>query len=239
MADVFAKHREVEAGTAKKNSIGRQNLVETLAHVGVLFQRADQLDRDAQLEQVAFIEDHLRRVMMESFEGEVYAVIGKTWDDKSRRSVGRLYDRRVAPLIRIGRLHGHITPDEVRRRFDQISDNVVAARGAKVAADGWNAWKDASDDLKTAAGDITELRKEMAAAVDAAAATWRWVLGIGLAIVLAIASHFAWPRDKEIVRVPVRVSPAPSSRHSTVAPKRGDAKTLAQSKSAGRDGSGR
>jgi hypothetical protein len=60
LADVLVRHRKVEAATGEKNVIGRQNLVEALAHVGVLFARAPELDRDKQLEQVAFLGDHLR-----------------------------------------------------------------------------------------------------------------------------------------------------------------------------------
>jgi len=98
LADVLERHRKVETLTGEKNVIGRQNLVEALAHLSILFARAKELDRDEQLEQVAFLGDHLRRVMMESFEVEVYATIGAHWDDENPKSVGRRYDAAAAPL---------------------------------------------------------------------------------------------------------------------------------------------
>ena len=80
LRDVLDRHMSVEKLTGEKNVIGRQNLVEAFAHLAVLFARAPELDRDKQLEQVAYLADHLRRVMMESFELEVYVTIGDAWD---------------------------------------------------------------------------------------------------------------------------------------------------------------
>jgi hypothetical protein len=133
------RHRRVETLTGEKNVIGRQNLVEAFAHLSVLFAQAPELDRDKQLEQVAFLGDHLRRVMMESFELEleVYVTIVDAWDDRSPNSIGRRYDSLAAPLIRL--------------------------------ADGdWAAWTSAADDLEEAATKMKVLKREMGAAVDAA-----------------------------------------------------------------------
>lgn len=168
LADVLVRHRRVEVLTGEKNVVGRQNLVEALAHLGTLFARAPELDRDKQLEQVAFLGDHLRRVMMESFELEVYVTIGALWDDKSRKSIGRRYDAIAAPQIRRAKLLGHITPEEVEQRFDEITDDVVAARRAKIADEDWTAWTNAADDIERAAQRLKALRREMGAAVDAA-----------------------------------------------------------------------
>lgn len=170
LADVLTRHRRVEALTGERNIIGRQNLVEALAHVGTLFARAAELDRDKQLEQVAFLGDHLRRVMMESFEKEVYVAIAALWDDTSAASIGRLYDSFAAPKIRKGRLLGHLTPTEVDERFDATVDNIVAARRSKIADEDWEAWTAAADEFETAAKEIKQLKREMGAAVDAARA---------------------------------------------------------------------
>lgn len=168
LADVLVRHRRVETLTGEKNVIGRQNLVEALAHLGVLFARAPELDRDKQLEQVAFLGDHLRRVMMESFEVEVYVTIGAAWNPEDPKSVGRQYDAIAAPRIRQGKLLSHITPEEVETRFDQLSDDIVQARRAKIADEDWSAWTDAADDLEAAAHKMRKLKREMGAAVDAA-----------------------------------------------------------------------
>jgi hypothetical protein len=74
----------------------------------------------------------------------------------------------AAPLIRTGKLFGHITPEEVQERFDALTDDIVAARRAKVADGDWNAWTDAADDLEKAAEKMKALKREMGAAVDAA-----------------------------------------------------------------------
>lgn len=168
LADVLVRHRRVETLTGEKNVIGRQNLVEALAHLGTLFARAPELDRDKQLEQVAFLGDHLRRVMMESFEVEVYVTIADAWDDGSPDSIGRRYDAVAAPLINEKRLVGHITPDEVRGRFDALTDDIVEARRAKIADGDWIDWTRAADDLESAATKMKALKREMGAAVDAA-----------------------------------------------------------------------
>lgn len=168
LKDVLERHRRVETLTGERNVIGRQNLVEALAHLSVLFARAPEFDRDKQLEQVAFLGDHLRRVMMESFELEVYVTIADAWDENSRDSVGRRYDALAAPLIRSKKLLGHITPDEVQQRFDALTEDIVHARRAKIADGDWSAWTDAADDLENAAKKMKALKREMGAAVDAA-----------------------------------------------------------------------
>jgi hypothetical protein len=170
LADVLIRHRRVESITGERNIIGRQNLVEALAHVGTLFARAPELDRDKQLEQVAFLGDHLRRVMMESFEKEVYVAIAALWDETSPKSVGRLYDSLAAPQIRRSKLLGHITPEEVEQRFDATVDRIVSARRSKIADEDWDAWKGAADNFESAATEINKLKREMGGAVDAARA---------------------------------------------------------------------
>ena len=168
LKDVLDRHRRVETLTGEKNVIGRQNLVEALAHLSVLFARAPELDRDKQLEQVAFLGDHLRRVMMESFELEVYVTIADAWDDRSPNSIGRRYDALAAPLIRRKKLLGHISPEEVQERFDALTGDIVQARRAKIADGDWAAWTSAADDLEEAAKKMKVLKREMGAAVDAA-----------------------------------------------------------------------
>lgn len=191
LADVLVRHRRVETLTGEKNIIGRQNLVEALAHLGTLFARASELDRDKQLEQVAFLGDHLRRVMMESFEVEVYATIGAHWNEDDPKSVGRQYDALAAPLIERGKLLGVITPEEAQARFDGLSDRIVQARRAKIADGDWSAWTDAANSLESAAEEMRKLKREMGAAVDAAMSRRfqrRLMLGgVMLSVVLGVA----------------------------------------------------
>jgi hypothetical protein len=117
---------------------------------------------------LAFLD--VRRVMMESFEVEVYVTIAAHWDDKSPKSVGRRYEAVAAPMMRRGKLLGHVTPEEVQSRFDQITDDIVSARRAKIADEDWTAWIDAADDFEAAGQKMRQLQREMGAAVDAAEA---------------------------------------------------------------------
>lgn len=185
--DVFSRHKEIESKTEIEDRIGQQNLNETFSHVAVLFQSGAEFDRDEQLEQVAYIEDHLRRVMMEAFEQSVNEMIGELRDGK--RSLERQYYRRAAPLIRMGRLQGHISPEQLQRRFDAILKQCLEARRAKVADGGWDEWKTASAELQNAAALTGELQRDIRAAVEAAHTSWRFALGVALAIILFVLSH--------------------------------------------------
>lgn len=191
LAEVLVKHRRVERLTGEKNIIGRQNLVEALAHLGTLFARAPELNRDEQLEQVAFLGDHLRRVMMESFEVEVYTTIGAHWNEDDPKSIGRRYDAVAAPLIKQGKLLGVITPEEVQTRFDELSDSIVEARRAKIADGDWSVWTGAANSLEAAAVEMRKLKREMGSAVDAANErryNWRLMLGgVALSVVAGVA----------------------------------------------------
>jgi hypothetical protein len=172
LADVLEIHRRIEDTTGATDSIGRQNLVEAFAHLAVLFERAPELSRDDQLEQVAYLRDHLRRVMMESFERDVYAALGVMWDpspgEGSLPPVGRLYDEHAAPLINKGKLLGHVSPKDAKARLDQIASNVLRNRKYKNADGEWPVWKGAAQDLEAAAKETRDLQRDMGAAVDAA-----------------------------------------------------------------------
>jgi hypothetical protein len=83
-------------------------------------------------------------------------------------SIGRLYDSMAAPMIRAGKLHGYVTPDEIHERFSKITDDIVLARRAKIADEDWAAWTAAADELEAAGQQVRALKREMGAAVDAA-----------------------------------------------------------------------
>jgi hypothetical protein len=73
-------------------------------------------------------------------------------------------------MMRRGKLLGHVTPEDVQSRFDRITDDIVAARRAKIADEDWTAWTNAADDFEAAAQKMKDLQREMGAAVDAAEA---------------------------------------------------------------------
>jgi len=82
-----------------------------------------------------------------------------------------------------------MSQERVKEQLDEIADDVVVARKAKVADAGWEVWREASDDLKNAAERVHSLQREMRAAVDAATSTWRWTVGVGISLVLFVVSH--------------------------------------------------
>jgi len=189
-APVLKAHQRVEALTGEKNLIGRQNLLEAFGHLGILFAEAPNLSRDDQMKQVAYLADHLRRVMMESFEQEVYVSLAAMWDQDNQRSVGRLYDAYAAPQIKKGALLQHITPDDLEERLDQIQKDVLEARKRKVADGDFSEWIAAANELEGAAEELKKLRREVGAAVDAAVANRtakrRWLISLGVGVGLAL-----------------------------------------------------
>jgi hypothetical protein len=65
---VLTANRFFEEQTGFHNEAGTNNLVDALSHLATLVEHAAELDDTQQAEQVAHLEDHLRRSMMESFE---------------------------------------------------------------------------------------------------------------------------------------------------------------------------
>jgi hypothetical protein len=167
---VLESYRDLEALTAERAFASRQNLLEALSHLAVLFGRAGALDREEQLAQVAHMSDHLRRVLMEGFEKQAYLVLGaiRTEGDEGEPSLDTQYKVQAAPLIRAGKLNGFITPDEVEARFDSALRRLSRARGTKVADGSWDEWEEAAAEMGDVAVDLRDLRRDLGAAVDAA-----------------------------------------------------------------------
>ncbi|MDQ1596672.1 MAG: hypothetical protein QOI70_96, partial [Microbacteriaceae bacterium] len=65
---VFEANRYFEERTGLHNQAGTNNIVDAFSHLATLVEHGDELDDYAQGEQVAHLEDHLRRSMMEAFE---------------------------------------------------------------------------------------------------------------------------------------------------------------------------
>jgi hypothetical protein len=171
LLDVYGANRRIEAFTGVADKIGRNNLLEAFSHLGVLFAEAPLLDRDQQMAQMTLISDHLRRALMEAFEQEVTKALAEMWDTQSA-GVGARYNATVPDLVAAGKLLGHVHPDGVTRRRDEISTKILDARRAKLADGDWSTWKAASTDLEWAADELQKLRREMGTAVDAAAALY-------------------------------------------------------------------
>ena len=152
------------------------------------------MDRDEQLEQVAHTADHLRRVLMEGAEQDVYVALTDVWIEGEKDNIGQRYEKHAAPLIIQGKLPGLVTPEEVRRRQYDILDRVSSGRSAKVIGGEWELWKGASMAFDQAARELRDLKQEMGLAVRAAhdrrRTTRLWASGIALGAVAAVGLEY-------------------------------------------------
>jgi hypothetical protein len=168
LLEVLKASRRLEVVTGDINLVARQNLLEAFSHLGVLFTSGPSRDQAWQVEQVTHISDHLRRALMEGFEQALNVALADVWNDQDRRSVGRRYDAIVVPLVKRGKLMGHVAPADVLRRKDDILQRALEARDAKAGDGDWDDWKTAAQHFEMAAEELRDLRREMGAAVDAA-----------------------------------------------------------------------
>jgi hypothetical protein len=65
---VLSANRYFEEQTGFHNEAGTNNIVDAFSHLATLVEGAEELSDAEQAEQVAHLEDHLRRSMMEAFE---------------------------------------------------------------------------------------------------------------------------------------------------------------------------
>ena len=63
--EVFRATRVIEQTTGYTSEIGKNMMVDVLAHLGTLAQRSDELTPQQQASQITKIEEHLRRAVLE------------------------------------------------------------------------------------------------------------------------------------------------------------------------------
>ncbi|HYI81118.1 MAG TPA: hypothetical protein VEW67_09685 [Thermoleophilaceae bacterium] len=147
---VLAANRYFEEQTGLHNEAGRNNLIDALSHLGTLVESAEELGPDGQAKQIALMEDHLRRSMMEGFEQLLRLRLGRAaeiWDD-------------LSPLERWhpdARLPGDEEVEATRRRIVALLDR---GRASKRAAD-WDAWEQGTDYLVKACDLAVDLDRRL------------------------------------------------------------------------------
>jgi hypothetical protein len=173
---VFEANRFFEEKTGLHNEAGANNLAEALSHIGTLAQEASKLTYDEQSAQVALLEDHLRRSMMEAFEKLVKARLGKLnrlWHE---------YMRRASALSRRGKLRGTPSDDDLRALRRSVAVELEAGRSSKTGTD-WRAWKKGAEHLAKAAEASEELMEGLEQTIGAAQQYRRFQIGVALGVI--------------------------------------------------------
>jgi hypothetical protein len=177
---VFEANRFLEERTTLHNQAGANNLTEALSHIGTLAEEAHRLSYEDQMAQVALLDDHLRRSMMEASERLVKARLGQL------RKRWREYQRKAVPLSRRGRLRGVKTYEEVLVISRRLALRVEEGRSAKRGTD-WEAWKRGAACLAQACDDAEELLDALEQALGAAQQYRRFRLGLIVGVGLGLA----------------------------------------------------
>lgn len=217
LPEVFRANRIIEQQTRYVSEAGRNNLVDALSHIGTLAERGSELNSRQQAAQVAKIEEHLRRAMMEAPEEVVrarLADIAKRWDE---------YQREAAPYRRAGTLRGvprHSELEGLRERIDQLMEE---ARSKKRDETSWEEWRAAAAHMTEAADLSKELADELEQCIGEALRMTRdrqrerksnrqWLIGILIAIALTVGSYLLGQATTPDTETPQRTQPAPRSR---------------------------
>lgn len=158
---VYKTHRKIEMETAIEGRAALNNLVDVLAHLATLFQKADELGHREQFAHLINIEDHLRRAVMEGQEevvNDLLDEVGQRWSE---------YMRIAGPLRAEGVLR-HAPP---HRRLEQyrreIQDLLDTGRGTKPAA-AWADHLEGAGYFKAAAEKAQELLDDLEQSIGAA-----------------------------------------------------------------------
>lgn len=180
---VLAANRYFEEHTGFHNEAGHNNLVDALSHLGTLVENAEALGPLGQAEQVAHLEDHLRRSMTESFELVLkyrLGTIADLWDE---------YMYFVKPRFRGDGAGGIASYPELEERRTTIQQLLDEARSSKRLTT-WEGWEKGTAALVQAcelSDDLARRLNESLAASDLeynSRRSWRLsVVGLAVGVV--------------------------------------------------------
>jgi len=159
---VFEANRYFEERTGFHNEAGSNNLVDALSHFATLVENAEQLGPQGQAEQVAMLEDHLRRSMMEAFEQLLkfrLADAAVLWED---------YLEETMPLLEAGvDLPGARDHQELTEKREEIAALLEVGRLSKREIS-WEDWEEGTGALAEACGLTESLLEGLEASLVAA-----------------------------------------------------------------------
>jgi hypothetical protein len=154
---VFEANRYFEERTGFHNEAGANNLVDALSHFSTLIEKADDLDEEGQAEQVALLEDHLRRSMMEAFE----QVLKFNLSDAA--ILWHEYLGEVVPRLERGlEIPGATDLKELTQKREKIASLLEMGRQAKRSVS-WEDWMEGTGAFAEACNVTDELVDELQA----------------------------------------------------------------------------
>lgn len=159
---IYKAHRLQEQQTGFVSRAAMHNLVDVLAHIGTLAQKADTLNFKQQGAHVVNIEDHLRRAAMEAQEDLVRFRLGDELAPKWTEQ-----QRVAGPLRETGELRGVPTQDSLEALRQRIDSHIEAGRSRKPDAT-WEEWLDGAGEFKAAAELANELSDKLEVCIGAA-----------------------------------------------------------------------
>lgn len=128
----YKAHRKIEMETTFEGRAALNNLVDVLAHIATLLQKADSLSHREQAAHIVNIEDHLRRAVMEGQEevvNDLLDQVAEQWDE---------YMQIAGPLRAEGVLINAPSHRKLEQYRAEIADLLDVGRGTKPDA----AWED-------------------------------------------------------------------------------------------------
>jgi len=159
--EVFTNNRSIEEQTGYSSEIGKNMMVDVLAHLSTLALRTD-LDATGQASQIAKIEEHLCRAIVEHPE-EV--VRNRTGEITER---WREYQREVVPLREEGALRGMPRQQELDELRARIKSLLESARRQKPDQNDWEQSLNAAAAATEAAHLSAELADKLEQCIGAA-----------------------------------------------------------------------
>jgi hypothetical protein len=199
LPEVFELDRIIEQKTGYASEICKNMKIDVLSHLATLAKRQHELDHDQQASQLAKIEEHLRRAIVEHPEevlrNRIVDIEG-AWVE---------YQQVAFAYREKDELHGVPRHQELEELRQRIAAHLEAARSTKPDETTWEESINAAaqvtegadlasalaDKLNQCIGEAKRLRKaEADAAVAARTNKRRWVLGIVATAVIAAGSVF-------------------------------------------------
>jgi|SRR5665811_524646 len=193
LPEAITADRVIEQKTGYASEICRNMKADVLAHLAILAERQDELNEDQQASQLAKIEEHLRRAIVEHPEEVLRDRLGDV------EELWKEYHREAVPLRANNELHEaprHKELETIRQRIDVLMD---AARKAKPDETTWEQSLTAAAEMTEAADLASELADKLHQCIGKAqminegkghqrGERRRWGIGIVVAIVLTVLS---------------------------------------------------
>jgi hypothetical protein len=200
LPEVFELDRIIEQKTGYASEICKNMKIDVLSHLATLAKRQHELSHDEQASQLAKIEEHLHRAIIEHPEEVLrnrIVDIEKAWDE---------YMQEAYTLRASNELNGvprHRELEDLRKR---IGAHLEAARRTKPDETSWEESLDASAQVTKGADLASELADKLNQCVgearrvrerkkDRARGTAQWAIGILVVIFIGVGGYFVGRGD--------------------------------------------